>query len=70
MKLVAIVSFALLAMCQAHMGMTLAGAPAREKAKHGDNYRSPHGTKICQGILPKKVLCLRFAMHIDGNCAC
>ena len=26
------------------------GAPVREKAQHGDDYRSPHDTKICQGF--------------------
>ena len=51
MKSLFLVSFGLLcALSQAHMGMTLAALPAREKAVHGDNYRAPHGTKICQGL--------------------
>lgn len=54
-----LLSLALCAIGQAHMGMSLAGVAAREKAKNGDNYRSPHGTKICQGtpkISPQKTV--------------
>ena len=51
MKSLFLISIAILcAMVQAHMGMTLAAVPPREKLAKGDDYRAPHGTKICQGF--------------------
>jgi len=48
MKLAILVSLALCAVTQAHMGMTLAGVVPREKLKRGDSYRSPN-SKVCHG---------------------